>query len=551
MTFLEYLICKEEQQNINEAYKSSELDKAIDTIRKLLAKETGVKIANIGYTTIRRGGEDLLSYMLCTVNDKGLFDKMLTIDFLESGKSSVPYSFAFYNKDDIDKVLWGNDKAISVKSVLSVYTLGASIVYFIPIIARVIKTNKFELTKDEVKRAAAGVFKESSSSNFFLKKSGVIFDGMLKYNVYDTIYNRINNNTIKEAYTLKLNEMKNSSELAQKRRELVNTEREAILDGDKDLVKQVRAEYKQITAAMKGGATTLEEMDMMIKRGEIATVKSPIDNMKDDVKKKVEEVQHKEPEVAFKEMRGYLNMVTSGIQPGLIICGAPGIGKTYRVTKFLKSKGYTDDVNMHIIKGKCTTRNLFLDLYKFQNKGEIILIDDADSLIGPKAPEDTINILKAALDSNDNDGQGRKISYRITGKLTDDDGMDIPKTFYYKGSVIVLTNYSVGQLDSAIKGRVFTQDLSFSSQQLLELVKQIMPAIESDKLSSTAKIKAYDFLCDLADEGTNMEISIRSFCTCARLFEMQQHSTDFSDDEIKGMIKDQVLNQAIKTGKKY
>ena len=250
-------------------------------------------------------------------------------------------------------------------------------------------------------------------------------------------------------------------------------------------------------------------------------------------------------------MRGYLSMVTSGIQPGLIICGAPGIGKTYRVMKFLKSKGYNDDVNMHVIKGRCTTRNLFLDLYKFQNKGEIILIDDADSLIGPKAPEDTINILKAALDSNDNDGKGRKISYRITGRLTDDDGVEIPKTFYYSGSVIVLTNYSVGQLDSAIRGRVFTQDLNFSSQQLLSLIKQIMPAIEEGRLTSVAKIKAFDYLSDLADEGSQMEISIRSFVTCARLFQSQQENEDFSDDEIKSMIKDQVTNQALKGGKKY
>lgn len=552
MTFLEFLHCKNiSNGSLNEAFKESDLDKAIKLISNLITKETNIKIANLGIMDIVRGGKKFNSYLLCTLDSDGKFDKLLTIDFLESDKSKIPYSFAFYNKESLEKILWGDDKEQFVSSVLSVYTLGSSIIYFIPIICRVLLTNKFELTKDEVRRAAQNVYKEGQN-DFFMKKSGIIFDGLLKYNVYSTIYNGKNNiDIIQETFTQKLSEMK--TELQQRSKEVAKQYRQAtIAADDPELIKQLRSEYYRIRKAINGGATTLEEMDMMIKQQEKTTFSSPTKSMNNETKKQVEEIQHKEPEVAFKEMRGYLNMVTSGIQPGLIICGAPGIGKTYRVMKFLKSKGYNDDVNMHVIKGRCTTRNLFLDLYKFQNKGEIILIDDADSLIGPKAPEDTINILKAALDSNDNDGKGRKISYRITGRLTDDDGIEIPKTFYYSGSVIVLTNYSVGQLDSAIRGRVFTQDLNFSSQQLLSLIKQIMPAIEEGRLSSVAKIKAFDYLSDLADDGSKMEVSIRSFVTCARLFQMQQEdSENFTDDQIKSMIKDQVTNQAIKGGKKY
>ena len=33
-------------------------------------------------------------------------------------------------------------------------------------------------------------------------------------------------------------------------------------------------------------------------------------------------------------------MVMQGIQPSLIICGAPGVGKTYKVKKQLKAGGY-------------------------------------------------------------------------------------------------------------------------------------------------------------------------------------------------------------------
>ena len=41
---------------------------------------------------------------------------------------------------------------------------------------------------------------------------------------------------------------------------------------------------------------------------------------------------------------------------------------------------------------------------------KIIVIDDADALVGPKAPEIAINILKAALDSTADD-EGRLVSF--------------------------------------------------------------------------------------------------------------------------------------------
>lgn len=304
--------------------------------------------------------------------------------------------------------------------------------------------------------------------------------------------------------------------------------------------------------AIKGGATTLEEFNLYIKKQEKVTYKVKADKVD---KKKLEEYEEKkkevkEPQVAFAEMKGYLSMVCNGLQPGLIICGAPGVGKTYNVMKFLKSHGKDmDRGNLHIIKGKCTTRNLYLDLYNFKEKGDVILIDDADSLIGPKAPEDTINLLKAALDSNDDDG--RLVSYRVGGRLTDDDGQEVPKSFKYKGSVVVLTNYNIGQIDTAIKGRVFTQDLNFTTKQLLSLVHNLMPALGEGMINQRAKIKAYDYLIELADEGVGMEVSIRSFLTCAKLFQMGEENTDFTDDMIKSMIKDQVEHQAMRGGKKY
>ena len=42
-----------------------------------------------------------------------------------------------------------------------------------------------------------------------------------------------------------------------------------------------------------------------------------------------------------------------------------------------------------------------------------------------------------------------------------------------------------------------------------------------------------------------MEISIRTFVACAKLFEMGENNEDFSDDDVRSMIKEQMINMAL------
>lgn len=553
MTFLEFLESRKSIEadisTVNEAYKQSDLKKVGNLIANLLEKETGNKIRFIWTEQYTMDGKPYIAQMFgdfIKSEKQPVLQAAFSINYGVDGTSNNPDSVSFY---DIDSFLHDYAFKLADTSVIKVNAVikikGASAAHFIPIIARVIKTGKMELTQEEAEKLAQSVY-EGVNADFF-NKSGVIQWGNLKYNVFDTIL-ECNHQKL----THMINESNKDTELGREKLVAGQKMRAAVANGDRDAAKHFRKQYLTIIDAMKGGATTMKELEVYIERNKKASfnVSSVVAQKSIDAFHQEEKKQSKDPEVAFKEMRGYLNMVTSGIQPGLIICGAPGIGKTYRVTKFLKSKGYdVDKGNLHIIKGKCTTRNLYLDLYNFRERGDIILIDDADSLIGPKAPEDTINLLKAALDSND--GGGRLVSYRVGGRLTDDDGQEVPKSFKYNGSIIVLTNYNVGQIDTAVKGRVFTQDMDFSTTQLLDLVKKIMPGIGEGTLSSTAKMKAYDCLSELAEDGTNMEVSLRSFITCARLYQMGEDNPDFSDDDIKSMIKDQVEHQAMRGGKKY
>ena len=271
--------------------------------------------------------------------------------------------------------------------------------------------------------------------------------------------------------------------------------------------------------------------------------------LEEKIKKEIEEKLKKEaedPEIAFRKMEGYVKMVVKGVNPSLILCGAPGVGKTYRVRQTLKNAGYIEEKNLFTIKGKCTARRLYLALYEYKDKGDILLIDDADSLVGPKAPEDCINILKGALDST-SEKEGRLITYGVAGKITDDDGNELPKRFYYNGSVIIITNYNAGSLDTALRGRSYIQDIHFSTESVLKLIKQIMPNLNAEKISMQSKIKAYDYLVELVKSGMDMEVSIRTFSICSTLFESME-----GDDELaKIMIKEQMKLQSDRIKNKY
>ena len=105
------------------------------------------------------------------------------------------------------------------------------------------------------------------------------------------------------------------------------------------------------------------------------------------------------------------------------------------------------------------------------------------------------------------DDEGRLVSYGIAGALKDDDGNDLPKKFYYNGSVIVITNYNAGQLDTALRGRSFVQDIHFSTEDVLKIIENILPKLDPEHLSPKAKLKAFNYLKELAENKSKMEIS--------------------------------------------
>lgn len=284
-----------------------------------------------------------------------------------------------------------------------------------------------------------------------------------------------------------------------------------------------------------------------------------VEGDKDEYRAQEEEYEQRAtPEERFNDMEHYVSMVMKGLQPSVLICGAPGVGKTYRVMQKVKSSGR----NFKVIKGKETTLAFYMDLFHFRHDGDILVCDDADDVL----TDDTItNLIKAATDSSDE----RIISYgtskppimseeEFMGLSVEDQNIcgtimaggkelhTYPKSFITNGSLIIITNRNAGQIDTAVRNRGLICDLAFTVEECLGLVKSIMPAIMPNKLSVDAKFKALKYLEDLASGKSKMEISIRSFVTVAKVFE------DVDDDtQAERMIKEQMRLQSLRGGKRY
>lgn len=546
MSFLDFVkhkdIMNENVQWMNEAFKASQFGKAKGLLLTLFKKEiTKGFVGYLGIYDLKVDGNDCQSSVYYVMDKSNTNVAAFAINFLQSGESMVPYSVAIFGKDNAEKFLWSRDNNASFKANLEIKMMGASIVYYIPVIANVINSGKFDISSEEAVKLGRKVYDTKNECI-----SWDMYFGAQKYHIYEGI----SEDKVIEKFHLNLGhkykkvgdayQWVNETELEDRKKEVYAKMK---ANTDPDVGKALYKEYRQILNAIKGGATSIDDLECSVKKN--VSVSSSIPGAA-EAEKKIETAKS-DPKTAFKEMQMYVKMVIKGIQPAVILCGAPGVGKTYRIMQQLKAAGYTMTGD-NVIKGKCSPRQLYLTLYNNKSKGDIVVIDDADSLVGPRAPEDSINILKAALDSTADD-EGRLVSYKVSGELKDDEGVPVPKSHYNKCGVIVITNYNVGQIDTALRNRAFTQSLDFSVKDLLGIVRDLMPKIEPNHLSMSSKAKAMNFLEKLVENKEPIEVSIRSFITCSRIYENAEN-----DEELKlceKMIREQMRNSAMRGGKKF
>ena len=133
----------------------------------------------------------------------------------------------------------------------------------------------------------------------------------------------------------------------------------------------------------------------------------------------------------LKERFDILSLLTKGAVAknirAMVVTGAPGVGKTYTVENILEHS----NVPHEIVRGSLSALHLYMLAYNFRKPGNVIVLDDADSIFND---EDALNILKALCDTSST----RKVSYMKEAPQLREN--DIPQSFEFNGAMIFISN---------------------------------------------------------------------------------------------------------------
>jgi hypothetical protein len=220
------------------------------------------------------------------------------------------------------------------------------------------------------------------------------------------------------------------------------------------------------------------------------------------------EYEFGDPETLFKDLSRYVSMVIKGIQPSLLITGAPGLGKTFLIMKQIKEAGLEKGKDYVTITGRSTAAGMYVELY--ENNGKLIIFDDCDSIFDYK---DGVNILKGALDSND----VREISWLAGRALkSPTTGKNIPKQFEFTGRVIFISNLPQAKIDSAIKSRSFMLEVALSPEDMLQRMKDVLPKVKPE-IPLPLKEEALEFIEAASEEVENLELNMRTLVKAIKI----------------------------------
>ena len=209
-------------------------------------------------------------------------------------------------------------------------------------------------------------------------------------------------------------------------------------------------------------------------------------------------------EQRFHFMRSMIEIVLDSDCSGTIICGAPGIGKTYNVVDIINHRGLTEGVDYYKINGAVSPLGLYTTLYRHSDK--VIIFDDSDmALLNPAC----VNLLKAALDTCDK----RIIHWH---SLTVARDQELVEEFEFTGKVIFISNFSQERIDSAIVSRSMCLDLRLSRGDIVDRIVELAPEICKGMDS-----KAIDEIIKFIRTHVNQihELNLRTLIKISKIYE--------------------------------
>ena len=178
----------------------------------------------------------------------------------------------------------------------------------------------------------------------------------------------------------------------------------------------------------------------------------------------------------FNCMDNLVEMVVRGHEDKLIISGATGVGKSFKLEKRMKEARENGEVNKFTQKkGTMSALGLYKEIYNHRMVGDVLLLDDIDVFDS----ERKLDVLKSVMDTGDD----KVVSWAsTTAELSKD---NIPTSFNFEGSLVFITNKDFDDLIlkdneltphlKAMMGRASYLDLCVhSNKAILIRIKQLL-----------------------------------------------------------------------------
>jgi hypothetical protein len=205
----------------------------------------------------------------------------------------------------------------------------------------------------------------------------------------------------------------------------------------------------------------------------------------------------------FSNLENYLQLVINKKINALILCGPPGMSKTYMVRRTLHFSDKKPGKDYNIEKGSSLGLNSVYQLL-YNSRDKLLILDDFDT---PLENNDVVNLIKAVTDSYGN----RIVSLPPEKVLSSQDSTmsAAPSKFEFKGQIIIITNKKKNDIDLALRSRAPAVEVFYNSKEVISamdaLLKFIAPQIPYD-----VKLEAFNYIKLLIKNDPHINVSFRS-----------------------------------------
>ncbi len=206
----------------------------------------------------------------------------------------------------------------------------------------------------------------------------------------------------------------------------------------------------------------------------------------------------------YDNLKQYIDFIINKKANALIICGPPGMSKTYTTRRTLHFAGKRPGRDYVIEKGASLGLLATYSLL-YKNRKRLLVLDDFDT---PLTNQDVVNLLKSITDTY----AKRIVSLPRESVLgTLDKGektIGVPEKFEFNGQLIIITNLTKPQIDRALISRAPAFEVNYNIKEIFDSTKKMLKFI-NPSVNMKIKEEVYDYILLLYKNDKNIDLSFR------------------------------------------